>query len=91
VLIGDAAHVCPPTLAWGAALALEDAMVLSELLLAADAVDQQLWDRFHDRRMERVTVVVEGSVQMARWQLERVEGDLPGLMARVAAVTSRPA
>lgn len=91
VLIGDAVHTCPPTLAWGAALALEDAMVLAELLLAADAVDQDLWDRFHERRMERVRVVVDGSVQLARWQLERVEGDLPGLMSRVAAVTSQPA
>jgi 2-polyprenyl-6-methoxyphenol hydroxylase-like FAD-dependent oxidoreductase len=91
VLIGDATHVCPPTLASGAALALEDAMVLAELLLAANAVDQELWDRFHERRMARVKVVVDGSVQLARWQRERVQGDMLGLMSRVAAATSRPA
>ena len=36
VLIGDAAHACPPTLAQGGAQALEDAAVLSELLLSRD-------------------------------------------------------
>lgn len=91
VFIGDAAHTCPPTLAQGAAMAFEDALVLAELLVAADRVDQQLWDRFHERRMERVRVVVDGSLQLAQWQLDRVRGDLPGLMGRVAAVTGRPA
>src|SRR6478736_6114051 len=33
VVIGDAAHSCPPTIAQGAAQALEDALVLTELLL----------------------------------------------------------
>jgi 2-polyprenyl-6-methoxyphenol hydroxylase-like FAD-dependent oxidoreductase len=32
VLIGDAAHACAPTLAQGGAMALEDALVLGELL-----------------------------------------------------------
>ena len=32
VIIGDAAHVCPPTVAQGGAQALEDALVLTELL-----------------------------------------------------------
>ena len=36
VLIGDAAHTCPPTIAQGAAMALEDAAVLADVLLAAD-------------------------------------------------------
>ena len=35
VLIGDAAHACPPTLAQGGSQALEDAAVLTELLLSA--------------------------------------------------------
>src|SRR5215212_7209678 len=33
VLIGDAAHTCPPTIAQGGAIALEDAVVLAELLV----------------------------------------------------------
>ena len=50
VVIGDAAHSCPPTIAQGAAQALEDALVLTELLVSRDAVDQDLWDEFHARR-----------------------------------------
>ena len=55
VIIGEAAHSCPPTLAQGAAQALEDALVLAELLLERDAVDQELWDEFHARRLPRAT------------------------------------
>lgn len=91
VVIGDAAHVCPPTFAQGAALALEDAMVLTELLQAASDVDDDLWDQFHARRVPRVQAVVEGSITLARWQLDGVEGDLPGLMGRVQSVTAQPA
>jgi 2-polyprenyl-6-methoxyphenol hydroxylase-like FAD-dependent oxidoreductase len=91
VLIGDAAHVCPPTFAQGAAMALEDAMVLTELLQAAPAVDDELWEQFHARRLPRVQTVVDGSVTLARWQLEHVQGDVPGLMGRVQAVTAQPA
>ncbi|MGY1838249.1 MULTISPECIES: FAD-dependent monooxygenase [unclassified Modestobacter] len=91
VFIGDAAHTCPPTFAQGAAMALEDALVLTELLLAAPVVDADLWARFHERRLARVQTVVEGSVTLARWQREGVRGDVPGLMGRVQAVTAQPA
>ncbi|WP_188187828.1 FAD-dependent monooxygenase [Nonomuraea sp. SYSU D8015] len=92
VLIGDAAHACPPTLAQGAAQCLEDAAVLAELLLAADRLDQELFDAFMDRRHARVKAVVEASLQLARWQLEHArDADVPGLMGRIAAmVTERP-
>ncbi|GIH95174.1 FAD-dependent monooxygenase [Planobispora siamensis] len=92
VLIGDAAHACPPTLAQGAAQCLEDAAVLAELLLAGDRLDQSLFDAFMDRRFERVRAVVEASVQLADWQLNPVpDADVPGLMGRIAAmVTQRP-
>ena len=53
MIIGDAAHSCPPTIAQGAAQALEDALVLTELLVERDAVDQELWDDFHARRLPR--------------------------------------
>ncbi len=39
VLVGDAAHACPPTLAQGAAMSLEDAFVLAELLSAEESWD----------------------------------------------------
>ncbi|SOD98061.1 FAD-dependent monooxygenase [Blastococcus haudaquaticus] len=91
VLVGDAVHTCPPTLAQGAALALEDASVLAELLIGADAVDDALLTSFSERRYERVKAVVEASVQIARWQLAHERGDVPALMGRIAVLTSRPA
>ena len=74
VIIGEAAHSCPPTIAQGAAQACEDALVLSELLLARDAVDQELWDEFHARRLPRATEVVEASVQLGQWQIDARAG-----------------
>ncbi|MGY1849325.1 FAD-dependent monooxygenase [Blastococcus sp. SYSU DS1021] len=91
VLIGDAAHTCPPTIAQGGAMALEDAVVLAELLVDRDALDQDLWDAFMARRYERAKTVVDASNQLAQWQLEHVQGDIPGLMRSVAILTSQPA
>lgn len=91
VLIGDAAHACPPTLAQGGAQALEDAAVLSELLLAADTVDDELWAAFTERRLPRAHAVVDASNQLCRWLLDGERGDVPGLMGRIAALVAEPA
>jgi 2-polyprenyl-6-methoxyphenol hydroxylase-like FAD-dependent oxidoreductase len=91
VLIGDAAHTCPPTIAQGGAMALEDAVVLAELLTQRDTLDQDLWDAFHARRYERAKTVVDASNQLAQWQLEHVQGDIPSLMRNIAILTSQPA
>lgn len=91
VLIGDAAHTCPPTLAQGAAQALEDAGVLAELLLAHDAVDDDLWAAFTARRLPRAREVVEASVQLGQWLLDHERGDAPGLMGRISALLAQPA
>jgi 2-polyprenyl-6-methoxyphenol hydroxylase-like FAD-dependent oxidoreductase len=91
VLIGDAAHSCPPTIAQGAAQALEDAAVLAELLLAHDDLDQNLWDEFHARRVDRARTVVEASNQLAQWLLDHEQGDVPALMGRVVGLVSQPA
>jgi 2-polyprenyl-6-methoxyphenol hydroxylase-like FAD-dependent oxidoreductase len=90
VLIGDAAHACPPTLAQGAAQALEDAEVLAEVLLAADAPTEAMWQQFTDRRFERASAVVAASLQLSRWLLDHERGDVPGLMAGVAHLVSEP-
>ena len=83
VLVGDAAHCCPPTMAQGAALSLEDAWVLAQMLIAADTWDDELLQAYYERRIGRVRPVVEGSVQIGRWQLDGVrDADVPGLMAR---------
>jgi len=91
VLIGDAVHTCPPTLAQGAAIALEDAVVLGDVLLAADVLDQEAFDAFTARRYDRAKTVVDASVQLGQWLLDGVEGDLPGLMGKVFALVSQPA
>ncbi|MDX3187277.1 FAD-dependent oxidoreductase [Streptomyces sp. MN03-5084-2B] len=91
VLIGDAAHSCPPTLAQGGAQALEDAAVLTELLLAAETLDDRLWTGFADRRCARAAAVVEASVQLGQWLLDREQGDVPGLIGRIAALVVQPA
>jgi 2-polyprenyl-6-methoxyphenol hydroxylase-like FAD-dependent oxidoreductase len=90
VIIGDAAHSCPPTLAQGAAMALEDAAVLSELLLSQDS-PEDVWPRFTARRQERATAVITSSVQLAQWLLDHVRGDVPGLMGSVASLLTEPA
>ncbi|SHM72927.1 FAD-dependent monooxygenase [Cryptosporangium aurantiacum] len=91
VLIGDAAHTCPPTLAQGAAMALEDAAVLAELLVTAEQLDQSVFDVFTTRRYERAKLVVESSVQLGQWLIDGERGDVPGLMGKVSALVSQPA
>lgn len=69
VLIGDAVHTTTPHLAWGAGLAIEDAVVLAEL--AGDGVPpEEIGPRLAARRFERSRVVVEGSLQLSRWEQE---------------------
>ncbi|GJF26692.1 FAD-dependent oxidoreductase [Streptomyces sp. HO565] len=83
VLVGDAAHCCPPTLAQGAALSLEDAWVLAQMLTATETWDDALFQAYYERRVPRVRPVVEASVQIGRWQLDGVrDADVPGLMGR---------
>lgn len=91
VLIGDAVHACPPTLAQGAAQALEDAAVLSELLLAHDTLSDELWTELTDRRLPRAREVVDASVQIGQWMLAHEQADVPGLIGRVADLLSDPA
>jgi 2-polyprenyl-6-methoxyphenol hydroxylase-like FAD-dependent oxidoreductase len=91
VLIGDAAHTCPPTIAQGGAMALEDAVVLAELLTQRENLDQELWNAFAARRYDRAKTVVDASNQLAQWQLDHVQGDIPSLMRSIAVLTSQPA
>ncbi|MBC9714796.1 FAD-dependent oxidoreductase [Streptomyces sp. TRM66268-LWL] len=83
VLTGDAAHCCPPTLAQGAALSLEDAWVLAQMLTVGDDWHEKLLQAYYERRITRVRPVVEASVQIGQWLLGGVrDADVPGLMAR---------
>lgn len=83
VLVGDAAHTCPPTLAQGAAMSLEDSLVLAELLTSRESWDEQLLQDYYERRIARVRPVVDASVQLGQWQLDGVrDADVPGLIVR---------
>lgn len=92
VIIGDAAHSCPPTIAQGAAQGLEDALVLTELLTERDTVDASLWDAFHSRRLPRAAAVIQASTQLAQWQLDGVrDADTGGLIFGIAQQMADPA
>ena len=67
IVIGDAAHACPPLVAQGAAMCAEDAVVLAELLTGGLPVEQAL-QAFMTRRMPRVDLVVRNSMQLVRWE-----------------------
>ncbi|GAA3732923.1 2-polyprenyl-6-methoxyphenol hydroxylase-like FAD-dependent oxidoreductase [Spinactinospora alkalitolerans] len=89
VLLGDAAHACPPTVAQGAAMCLEDAWVLSQLLIERGGAGPDVLEAFMERRFERVRTVVDSSLQITRWQLEGArDADVPGLMGHVAALVT---
>ena len=92
VVIGDAAHSCPPTIAQGAAQGLEDALVLTELIVQFESLDQDLWEIFHARRLPRVQAVVEASVQLGQWQLDGDrDADAGGLIFSIAQQMAKPA
>lgn len=67
LLLGDAAHATTPHLAFGVGLAIEDAVVLGELV--ADGCDPaDVGERLAQRRFERCRLVVENSLQLSRWE-----------------------
>jgi len=67
LLIGDAAHTTTPHHAQGAAMAVEDAVVLSELLQIGGDLEDVL-EQFMERRWPRCKLVVEASVQVGEWE-----------------------
>jgi 2-polyprenyl-6-methoxyphenol hydroxylase-like FAD-dependent oxidoreductase len=74
LIIGDAAHACPPLIAQGAAMCAEDAVVLAEMLTGGDGVDEVL-PKFMERRYPRVKMVLDNSLQLAEWE---IHPDTPG-------------
>jgi len=74
VLIGDAAHTTTPHMAWGVGLAIEDALVLADLV-AEGVSPREVTRRLSERRFDRCRLVVEGSLQLSRWEREP---DAPG-------------
>ena len=92
IVIGDAAHACPPLIAQGAAQCAEDAVVLAEELTADGDVDAAL-ARFMARRMPRVRMVMENSMTLA--ERETHPGtpgpDPAAIMSRTLCALQQPA
>jgi 2-polyprenyl-6-methoxyphenol hydroxylase-like FAD-dependent oxidoreductase len=63
VLIGDAVHATTPHLAAGAALGLEDALVLAESLQHSSTLEAAL-QAYSSRRFERCRMVVQNSLRL---------------------------
>jgi 2-polyprenyl-6-methoxyphenol hydroxylase-like FAD-dependent oxidoreductase len=72
LLIGDAAHATTPQLAMGGAIALEDGIVLGELLASETGLETVL-QKFMERRYERCKMVVQNSVQLSEWEKNAAE------------------
>ena len=73
IVIGDGAHATVPQLGSGAALALEDGVVLAEELDKATTVSEA-FDAFMKRRYERCMAIVNASETLAEWELLEFEG-----------------
>jgi 2-polyprenyl-6-methoxyphenol hydroxylase-like FAD-dependent oxidoreductase len=85
LLIGDAAHATTPHMASGACIAIEDAVVLAELL-GSELPLAALLERFMARRAERCRVVVENSLLLGEWQKHpNTPGADPERIARESA------
>lgn len=90
LLVGDAAHATTPHLGQGAAQAMEDGVVLGELLARPEPV-QHLLEEFMRRRYERCKLIYEASIQVGEWeQHPSPDADPAGLTARMAALIARP-
>ncbi|MDY7103039.1 MAG: FAD-dependent monooxygenase [Actinomycetota bacterium] len=91
VLIGDAVHVSPPTLAQGAAQALEDAVALDDELANHDDPDAAL-DAFGARRFGRAKLVGETSVALCRlMQAGDPDRQIPAVIGRTLGALCEPA
>ena len=73
ILMGDAVHAITPHLGQGAAQAIEDGVVLGEVLTKHDDLETALVE-FTDRRFERCKLIVETSRNIGDWEM----GNLPG-------------
>jgi len=97
VLIGDAVHACPPLIAQGAAMGVEDAVVLAELLTAEISTGgtdvETILTKFAERRLPRVRRVVEASLQLVEWEIhpDTPGADPAGIMSRTLAALVDPA
>ena len=90
VLVGDAAHASTPHLGQGAAMAIEDGVVLAELVRRGVSGDR-IGEAWQQRRLERASFIQNASLAIGEYELGRQpELDLFGLLAQVRARIVQP-
>jgi len=90
VLVGDAAHTTTPHLGQGAGMAIEDVVVLSELLGDGTALQDAL-PAFLDRRFERARYIHEQSLMVCRAEMENDHTlNHPRVIGEMLYYTARP-
>lgn len=90
VIVGDAAHATSPHVGQGAAMAIEDAVVLAEEVSGGDDLTASL-DRFMARRFERCKRIWEISRQIGIWEIENApDADFMGLTLESVRLTAAP-
>jgi 2-polyprenyl-6-methoxyphenol hydroxylase-like FAD-dependent oxidoreductase len=83
--MGDAAHATTPNLGQGACMAIEDAVILSNLV-ESRATAEEAFRMFEEKRIRRTTKIVNDSWQlgkMAQWE-NPVMASLRNLMISLA-------
>lgn len=94
-LIGDAAHSGTPHLAEGAAMAIEDSIVLAEMLASTSKLESTL-SAFWARRAPRAQLVYETGIRLGEWEQAAWRGEPPAgsayneAFANAYAVLSEP-
>lgn len=76
LLIGDAVHGTIPQLGQGASLAIEDAVVLGELV-GTETDIPTAFETFMNRRFDRCKMIVDVSAQIGEWEQLDWKGQLP--------------
>lgn len=90
VLMGDAVHPTTPHLGQGAAQAMEDAVVLGEVLAQDTPVAEQL-ETYMQRRYERCKTIFNNSLQIGEWEQHPTpDADPAGLIQRTLQVVAQP-
>jgi 2-polyprenyl-6-methoxyphenol hydroxylase-like FAD-dependent oxidoreductase len=71
VLIGDAVHAITPHLGQGAAQAIEDGVVLAEVMASHEDLESA-FVAYTERRYERCKLIVETSLAIGEWEMGRL-------------------
>ncbi|WP_454806029.1 FAD-dependent oxidoreductase [Paraburkholderia fungorum] len=90
LLIGDAVHATTPHLGQGAAQAIEDGVVLGQLVNEGLALDA-LFSRFMERRYARCKFIYDSSLQIGAWEQQASkDADPVALTAKMLEVVAAP-